>query len=107
MPLLELTLGSLLEKQAKSYPNQEAVVYPEHNFRVTYQEFNQQVDEAAKAFLSIGVEKNDHVAMWSDNKFEWLVTQFATAKIGAVLTSYIENQGVVSDVVIISLIKYF
>ncbi len=91
MPLLELTLGSLLEKQAKSYPNQEAVVYPEHNFRVTYQEFNQQVDEAAKAFLSIGVEKNDHVAMWSDNKFEWLVTQFATAKIGAVLVTVNTN----------------
>ena len=64
MPLLELTLGSLLEKQAKSYPNQEAVVYPEHNFRINYKEFNEQVDKAAKAFLFIGVKKGDHVAMW-------------------------------------------
>lgn len=91
MPLLELTLGSLLEEQAKSYPNQEAIVYPEHNFRVTYQEFNQIVDKAAKAFIAIGVEKGDHVAMWSDNKFEWLVTQFATAKLGAVLVTVNTN----------------
>lgn len=91
MPLLELTLGSLLEKQAKSYPNQEAVVYPEHNFRINYKEFNEQVDKAAKAFLSIGVKKGDHVAMWSDNKYEWLITQFATAKIGAVLVTVNTN----------------
>lgn len=91
MPLLELTLGSLLEKQAKSYPNQEAVVYPEHDFRINYKEFNEQVDKAAKAFLSIGVKKGDHVAMWSDNKYEWLITQFATAKIGAVLVTVNTN----------------
>lgn len=91
MPLLELTLGSLLEKQAKSYPNQEAVVYPEHNFRINYKEFNEQVDKAAKAFLFIGVKKGDHVAMWSDNKYEWLITQFATAKIGAVLVTVNTN----------------
>ena len=91
MPLLELTLGDLLEKQANDYPNQEAIVYPEHNFRVSYSEFNKIVDQAAKSFLSLGVEKGDHVAMWSDNKFEWLVTQFATAKIGAVLVTVNTN----------------
>lgn len=91
MPLLELTLGDLLEKQASDYPNQEAIVYPEHNFRVSYSEFNKIVDQAAKSFLSLGVEKGDHVAMWSDNKFEWLVTQFATAKIGAVLVTVNTN----------------
>lgn len=91
MPLIDLTIGDLLEKQAKSNPDQEAVVYPEHNFRVTYHEFNKLVDEAAKAFISIGVKKSDHVAMWSDNKFEWLVTQFATARIGAVLVTVNTN----------------
>lgn len=91
MALLKLTLGSMLEQQARSHPNQEAIVYPEHNFRVTYDEFNNHVDKAAKAFLSLGVKKNEHVAMWSDNKFEWLVTQFATAKIGAVLVTVNTN----------------
>src|SRR5699024_8324503 len=54
-------------------------------------EFNKLVAEAAKAFISIGVKKSDHVAMWSDNKFEWLVTQFATARIGAVLVTVNTN----------------
>lgn len=91
MPLIELTLGNLLEQQAESYPNQEAIVYPEQNFRVTYNQFNKIVDQAAKSFLAIDVKKNDHVAIWSDNKFEWLVTQFATAKIGAVLVTVNTN----------------
>src|SRR5699024_9070880 len=91
MRLIDLTIGDLLEKQAKSNPDQVAVVYPEHNFRVTYHEFNKLVDEAAKAFISIGVKKSDHVAMWSDNKFEWLVTQFDTARIGAVLVTVNTN----------------
>src|SRR5699024_270428 len=66
-------------------PAQEPVVYPEHNFRVTYHEYSKLVDAASKALISIGFQKSDHVAMWSDNKYECLVTHVATASIGAVL----------------------
>ncbi|WP_404459372.1 AMP-binding protein [Oceanobacillus kapialis] len=91
MGLMSLTVGELLEKQVNENPHHEAVVYPELNFRKTYQAFNEMVDEAAKGFMALGIEKGDHVAIWADNKPEWLVSQFATAKIGAVLVTVNTN----------------
>ncbi len=81
----------MLERQVELYPNHEAVVYPESNVRKTYSEFNTIVNQMAKGFLSLGIKKGDHVAIWSDNKFEWLISQFATAKIGAVLVTVNTN----------------
>lgn len=89
--LLDLTVGELLEEQVNKYPNHEAVIYPELNMRKTYKEFNEIVDQAAKAFMSLGIKKGDHVAIWADNKPEWIISQFATAKIGAVLVTVNTN----------------
>src|SRR5699024_12707125 len=47
--------------------------------------------QASKGFILIDIKKSEYVAMWSDNKFEWLVTQFATARIGAVLVTVNTN----------------
>ncbi|MFD0954792.1 AMP-binding protein [Virgibacillus alimentarius] len=91
MSIINLTIGELLERQVELYPNHEAVVYPESNVRKTYSEFNTIVNQMAKGFLSLGIKKGDHVAIWSDNKFEWLISQFATAKIGAVLVTVNTN----------------
>lgn len=91
MSFIHLTVGDLLEKQVELYPEHEAVVYPELNLRKTYTEFNEIVNQTAKGFISIGIKKGDHIAIWSDNKFEWLVTQFASAKIGAVLVTVNTN----------------
>jgi len=82
MSLLQLTVGELLEEKVRLYPDQEAFVYPELGLRKTYQEFNDMVNEAAKGFMALGIEKGEHVAIWSDNKPEWLVSQFATGKMG-------------------------
>ncbi len=87
MSLLNLTVGELLEKQVNLYPDQEAVVYPELNLRKTYKEFDEMANKAAKGLMSIGVEKGENVAIWSDNKPEWLTSQFATGKMGAVLVT--------------------
>ncbi|MFD1037866.1 AMP-binding protein [Virgibacillus byunsanensis] len=96
MVLINATVGELLEEQVNLYPDQEAVIYPELNLRKTYKEFDQMANQAAKSLMSIGIEKGEHVAIWSDNKPEWLTTQFATGKMGAVLvtvnTSYQANE---------------
>jgi len=87
MSLLQLTVGELLEEKARLYPDQEAFVYPELGLRKTYQEFDDMVNEAAKGFMALGIEKGEHIAIWSDNKPEWLISQFATGKMGAVLVT--------------------
>ncbi|MCP3030819.1 AMP-binding protein [Halobacillus sp. A1] len=91
MSLLNLTVGELLEKQAEQYPEHEAFVYPELGLRKNYKEFNELANEAARGFMSLGIDKEDHVAIWSDNKPEWLVSQFATGKMGAVLVTVNTN----------------
>lgn len=96
MSLKKLTVGELLEEQAKLYPDHEAVIYPELNLRKTYREFNEMTDQVAKGFMSLGVEKGENVAIWADNKPEWLTSQFATGRMGAVLvtvnTSYLAKE---------------
>lgn len=87
MSLLNLTVGELLEKQVNLYPDQEAVVYPELNLRKTYKEFDEMANKAAKGLMSLGIDKGENVAIWSDNKPEWLTSQFATGKMGAVLVT--------------------
>ncbi|MCG3418922.1 AMP-binding protein [Oceanobacillus jordanicus] len=91
MGLMSLTISELLEKQVNENPHHEAVVYPELNFRKTYKAFNEMVNETAKGLMSLGIEKGEHVAIWADNKPEWLISQFATAKIGAVLVTVNTN----------------
>lgn len=85
--LNELTIGEVLRKTASKYPEQEAYVYPEHRIRKTYKEFDEETDRLARAFMALGIQKGEHVAIWADNKREWLLTQFATAKMGAVLVT--------------------
>ncbi|QST01713.1 AMP-binding protein [Pontibacillus sp. ALD_SL1] len=91
MSLLEMTVGELLEEKAKALPDHEAFVYPELGLRKTYREFDEWTDAAAKGFMSLGIEKGEHVAIWADNKPEWLISQFATAKMGAVLVTVNTN----------------
>ena len=91
MSLINYTIGALIEEQVQLYPEHEAIVYPELNIRLTYKQFDIKVNKAARGLMSIGIKKGDHVAIWSDNKLEWLITQFATAKIGAVLVTVNTN----------------
>lgn len=94
--LVNSTVGKLLETTATVYGEREAVVYPELNLRYTYKEFEKLCRDAAKGFMSLGIDKGEHVAIWASNKPEWLISQFATAKMGAVLvtvnTSYRTNE---------------
>lgn len=85
--LNERTIGEVLRETARAFPEQEAYVYPELGIRKTYKEFDEETDRLARAFMALGIQRGEHVAIWSDNKREWLLSQFATAKIGAVLVT--------------------
>ncbi|WP_319470822.1 AMP-binding protein [uncultured Pseudodesulfovibrio sp.] len=83
--LRELTLGQLLDEAVEKWPDQEAVVYVDRDFRQTYREFGELVDTIAKGLMGLGVQKGEKVAIWANNVPYWVALQFATAKIGAIL----------------------
>ncbi|RLQ91054.1 AMP-binding protein [Planomicrobium sp. Y74] len=85
--MLQQTIGEVVRERAVLHPGTEAYVYPEYGIRKTYKEFDEETDRLAKAFIGIGIEKGEHVAIWSDNKREWLLSQFATGKMGGVLVT--------------------
>lgn len=87
MAILNQTVGEIVREQATKFPETEAYVYPERNTRKTYAEFDRETDELAKAFMGLGIEKGEHIAIWSDNKREWLLSQYATGKMGGVLVT--------------------
>lgn len=85
--LWNITMGDLLEQTAAKYPDNDCVIYTQWDFRKTYKEFNELVDVVAKGMLALGIKKNDKVAIWANNYPEWLLTMWATAKIGAVMVT--------------------
>lgn len=85
--IVHKTIGDLLDETAEKFPAKEAVVYVEQNLRYTYREFQEVCNTVAKGLMSMGVKKGDHIAIWASNKPEWVITQYASAKIGAVLVT--------------------
>ncbi len=85
-------LGDLLDHVAAAHPDNEALVYADRDFRLTYAQLADLTDRMAKGLMALGVGKGEKVALWATNVPYWVVLQFATAKIGAVLltmnTSY-------------------
>ncbi|MCL2891155.1 MAG: AMP-binding protein, partial [Methanomassiliicoccaceae archaeon] len=63
----EETLGELLEKRAKEYPDVDALVYVDRDYRLTWKEFNDSVDTIAKGLMALGVKKGDKLALWATN----------------------------------------
>lgn len=88
---INMTLGDFLDDIAAKYPDNDALVYVSRGLRYSYKEFNEVCRQAAKGFLKMGIKKGDHVAMWATNYAEWVITMFATAKIGAVLVTVNTN----------------
>ncbi len=84
---LNFTIGGLLDHIAATYPENDGLVYPERNIRYSYSQFNDVCRQVAKGLLKLGIKKGDHVAIWADNVPEWVILQFATAKIGVVLVT--------------------
>jgi fatty-acyl-CoA synthase len=86
-PLLGETIGENLRRTAERFPDQEALVVRSQGYRATYRELWEATTRAAAALVARGVKRGDRVAIWSPNRFEWVVLQFATARAGVVLVN--------------------
>jgi fatty-acyl-CoA synthase len=82
-----LTIGQVLRETARKYPDREALVFPQLGRRWTWRQFADDVDAAARGLLALGIQTHEHVALWATNVPEWVLLQFATARIGAVLVN--------------------
>jgi acyl-CoA synthetase (AMP-forming)/AMP-acid ligase II len=63
----DTTIGRLLEEKAEHHPNHEAVVYSDRQLRMTYRDFDLHCRKIAKGLMKLGIEKGDHIAIWSSN----------------------------------------
>ncbi len=93
-PLLETTVGDLLDRRAGELPTQEAIVYscyPEFggafDIRWTYQEYRERANQVARGLMALGMNKGDHIAVWAVNLPEWILLQMGAAKAGLVLVT--------------------
>lgn len=84
-PLIELTIPHMLARTVAKHGARDAAVFVAEGIRWSYSEFAAQVDRLAAGLLALGVQTGDRVGIWSPNRSEWLLTQFATARIGAIL----------------------
>jgi fatty-acyl-CoA synthase len=87
MPFKDVTVGALLTSLAAAFPDREALVYSQSNLRWTFRELNDEACLVARGLMGHGVHAGDRVAVWATNVPEWIVLQFALAKIGAVLVT--------------------
>jgi fatty-acyl-CoA synthase len=87
VPLLGLTIGDMFDRTASRYADSEALVSRHQNLRYTYRQLRDEVDRCARALMAVGVEKGERVGIWAPNCAEWTITQFATAKLGAILVN--------------------
>lgn len=87
IPLLGQTIGENLRNTAKKFPKNEALICSHQDYRASYKEFDKQVDDVAKALISLGVNAGDRVGIWSPNCYEWVLLQYATARIGVIMVN--------------------
>ncbi|KMQ65623.1 AMP-binding protein [Chryseobacterium angstadtii] len=87
IPLLGQTIGGNLKKTVEKYPNQDALICVHQGYRATYQEFYNQTTAVAKALIFLGAKAGDRIGIWSSNRYEWVLLQYATARIGTILVN--------------------
>ncbi|RZJ66628.1 MAG: AMP-binding protein [Flavobacterium sp.] len=87
IPLLGQTIGQNLKEIASKFPNHEVLVSNSHSYRATYSEFLEQTSILAKSLLQKGMGKGDRVGIWAPNRPEWVLLQYATARIGVILVN--------------------
>lgn len=86
-----LTMGQILSRAVENHPDNEAIIYVDRDFRLTYREFGETVDRVARGLMALGIQKGEKVAIWATNIPYWITMQFATAKIGAILLTINTN----------------
>jgi len=83
----DVGVGELLTLLARDYPEREALIYPDLGLRFDFNQLEWLSRKIARGLIEIGIESGDRVALWAPNVPEWVVLQFALAKIGAILVT--------------------
>jgi len=83
--LVDQTIGRFFDRIAERYPDQDALIVKHQGVRWTWSEYHREVERLAAGLLALGIRTGDRVGIWAPNCYEWCLTQFATAKIGAIL----------------------
>lgn len=89
---LTRTLGQQLSEMARKYSDDVMVNYTDRDYKRTWKQFNDECEQIARGFMSLGLKKGSHISIWATNVPEWILTFFASAKMGGILitvnTSY-------------------
>ena len=87
VPLLDETIPQNLARTVAEHADRDALVSIEQGICLTYAQFADQVDQVARGLMGLGVAKGDRLGIWSPNYAEWVLVQYATARIGAILVT--------------------
>lgn len=86
-PLKAITVGQLLEKTAKKYPERPAVISRYQNQVLTFQNLLDEADALAAGLLKLGITRGDRLGIWAPNMVEWYITKMACGRLGVILVS--------------------
>ena len=86
-PLLGETIGENLRRTVERFADREALVVPFQRYRATYRQLWAQTSAIARGLLVRGVKRGDRLGVWAPNRFEWVVLQYAAARVGAILVN--------------------
>jgi fatty-acyl-CoA synthase len=86
-PLLIETIGANLERTVAEHPDRPALISRHQDVRLTYAELDAEVDRVARALIAAGLERGDRLGLWSPNRAEWALIQYATARLGVILVN--------------------
>lgn len=87
IPLKGETIGQNLRQIAAKFPERTALISEYQQYRANYSEFLEQVEQVAKALMAHGIRRDDRVGIWSPNRYEWVLVQYATALMGAIMVN--------------------
>ena len=85
VPLLEQTIGAALARTVRSFGDRPALVVRHQDVRWTWAELDGRVEQLARGLMAAGIGVGDRVGLWAPNRYEWVLSQFATARIGAIM----------------------
>ncbi len=86
-PLRFITIPTLLDEAVMNHGSRDAVIFAKDRERLSWHDLKRRSDEVAAGLLALGIQRGDRVAIWAPNCVEWLLTQFGTARIGAILVN--------------------
>jgi fatty-acyl-CoA synthase len=86
-PLLADTIGAALNTAAARWADRDALISCHQHLRYSYAQLRHEADRVARALMALGVQRGDRVGIWSPNRAEWMITQYAAAKAGAILVN--------------------